>query len=132
MHHIYPAVFEKEDPYYIVSFPDLPGCMTYGISEQTALLMAEDASAGWLDVTENDCHETVPEPSSISSIPVPENGFVSLVHAAYHMPEEIGLIPYNPDEEDEDEDFELPDGYAKAILSFCENGASDDEQTRQA
>lgn len=27
---VYPAVFHKEENAYLVEFPDLPGCITYG------------------------------------------------------------------------------------------------------
>ena len=45
----YPAVFHEEDGAYWVEFPDLPGCLTQGESEQEALDMAKDALGLYLD-----------------------------------------------------------------------------------
>jgi predicted RNase H-like HicB family nuclease len=45
---IYPAVFEREDDVeykdvYNVSFPDVPGCFTFGEGIDDAMYMAQDA-----------------------------------------------------------------------------------------
>ena len=45
----YPAVFHEDDKGYWVEFPDLPGCLTQGESEQEALDMAKDALGLYLD-----------------------------------------------------------------------------------
>ncbi len=42
---------DKEDG-YLVSFPDLKGCNTFGKTMEEALDMAEDALAGWLEASE--------------------------------------------------------------------------------
>ena len=53
--YIYPAIFEREDDYYNVSFPDLPGCNTFGKGLQQSFDMAEDALALYLyDFEEHD------------------------------------------------------------------------------
>lgn len=116
--YIYPAIFEKEDQYYNVSFPDLPGCLTFGEGEKEALLMAEDACAGWLGLDDNENVEQEPTPSPISSITAPENGFVSLVHAAYHQPEDLGYEAIDLDDDSDENDFEIPEGAARALLAF--------------
>ncbi|MFR7638255.1 MAG: type II toxin-antitoxin system HicB family antitoxin [Allobaculum sp.] len=91
MFYIYPAVFDKEDDYYNVCFPDLPGCLTYGCGQEQALLLAEDALATWIGLGEQNISTNLPAPSDIVSLPAPVNGFVSLVHAQFHLPAEVGL-----------------------------------------
>ena len=46
MKYVYPAIFEPFDDGtggYVVTFPDIPGCMTEGFSLEEALHMAHDA-----------------------------------------------------------------------------------------
>lgn len=47
-----------------VSFPDLPGCVTFGNGVEDALKQAMDALAGYLEV-ELDGGEPLPDPSSL-------------------------------------------------------------------
>lgn len=42
-------VEDKEDGGFVVSFPDLPGCITCGDTIEQALSNAEDAKRSWLD-----------------------------------------------------------------------------------
>ena len=46
----YPALFEwdEDDKAYNVSFPDLPGCLTFGETQEEAENMAADALSGYL------------------------------------------------------------------------------------
>ncbi len=76
--YIYPAVFTKEDTGYSVIFKDLDGCYTCGDSLNEALEMAEDVLALTLYGYETD-KKTIPTPSNISSIPVDDGEFVSLI-----------------------------------------------------
>ena len=47
----YPLKLHKaEEGVYWAEFPDLPGCITEGDSEEEVLLMAKDALSGWLAV----------------------------------------------------------------------------------
>jgi predicted RNase H-like HicB family nuclease len=41
--YIFPAVFSVESDGVSVEFPDLPGCLTCGDTEEEALFMAKDA-----------------------------------------------------------------------------------------
>ncbi len=43
-------VADREEGGYIVSFPDLPGCITCGETMETALSNAEDAKRAWIEV----------------------------------------------------------------------------------
>lgn len=47
----YPAkiIFSKTDKCYLVEFPDLPGCITYGDTIEEALLNAQEALTGYLE-----------------------------------------------------------------------------------
>lgn len=52
--YLYYAIFSYEDGAYNISFPDLPGCLTFGSDMQEALHMAKDALEGYLIVLEDD------------------------------------------------------------------------------
>mgnify|MGYP001077000786 CR=1 FL=1 len=46
---IYPAVFEPcQEGGYLVTVPDLPGCVTEGDTLAEAILMVQDAASGWV------------------------------------------------------------------------------------
>jgi predicted RNase H-like HicB family nuclease len=46
----YPAIFQKsEDGVYNVSFPDFPGCVTFGKNFEEAKKMAQEALELWLE-----------------------------------------------------------------------------------
>lgn len=78
--YIYPALFEKEGNFYNVSFPDLPGCLTFGESMSEALHMAQDALEGYLIVLEDD-QEDIPSPSSPFTIPARNNQIIVPIEA---------------------------------------------------
>lgn len=62
----YTAVFEPaEEGGYVVTVPKLPGLVTEGDSFEEAVLMAQDAIAGYLEVLEQD-GEPIPEPDTSS------------------------------------------------------------------
>ena len=78
---VYPAVFhENEDGSYTVTFPDLPGCVTEGKTVEEAVIMAEDAMQGWIDVAIGTGY-VVQKPSRISDVKAGDGEFVSLVKA---------------------------------------------------
>ena len=66
----YPAVFHVAEDIggYWVEFPDLPGCVTQGKSDQEAMEMAEDALGLWLDHSGEDFESEVLPPSSCQNI----------------------------------------------------------------
>ncbi|HEY3256267.1 MAG TPA: type II toxin-antitoxin system HicB family antitoxin [Polyangiaceae bacterium] len=47
----YRATIEKEGRAFNVSFPDCPGCLTFGKSEADALTQAHEALEGWLEAS---------------------------------------------------------------------------------
>ncbi|MCL2177336.1 MAG: type II toxin-antitoxin system HicB family antitoxin [Firmicutes bacterium] len=50
MSNIYPAVFKKDESEFVVTFPDLPGCITSGECLEEAYTMASEVLALWLDL----------------------------------------------------------------------------------
>ena len=61
----YPAVFyyDDEDKVYNVSFPDLPGCVTFGDTLEEAKLNAEEALSAYLESIDSR-RLKIPEPSN--------------------------------------------------------------------
>jgi predicted RNase H-like HicB family nuclease len=79
--YVFPALFEPcEEGGYLVTFPDLPGCITEGDDISEALAMATEAMELFLFAMERD-NEVIPSPSDPASLRAPERGFVSLVEA---------------------------------------------------
>lgn len=78
---VYPAIFTKfEDgaPGYVVTFPDLPGCVTEGEDMAEALFMAQDAASGWI-LTELEEGNDIPEASDYKEVQKMRGDFVSLI-----------------------------------------------------
>ena len=76
--YFYPAIFTKEEQGYSVNFPDFESCYTSGTDLEEALEMAKDVLCLTLYGMEEDGEE-IPAPSSVKSIGVNENQFVSLI-----------------------------------------------------
>jgi antitoxin HicB len=57
----YLAKLTREGRHWLVSFPDCPGCQTFGSTKDEALALAADALDGWLE-TELDAGEVPPRP----------------------------------------------------------------------
>ncbi|MGI6588448.1 MAG: type II toxin-antitoxin system HicB family antitoxin [Peptococcia bacterium] len=81
--YIYPAIFEKDEDGYSVTFPDLPGCITCGDNLEDAYLMAKDALELHLYGMEED-NDKIPSPSKPENISVNSGTFVTLIEA--YMP----------------------------------------------
>lgn len=43
--YLYPAIFDYNEDGIPVTFPDLPGCITFGTNDGEAVLMAKEAMA---------------------------------------------------------------------------------------
>ena len=76
--YMYPAVFEKDEDWYCIHFPDIPGANSQGEGVTDSLFMAQDALCLMLYSMEEDGRE-IPPASDINSIERPEGGFVSYV-----------------------------------------------------
>jgi antitoxin HicB len=70
----YPANFELDEEYFVVTFPDLPEAITQGMGEEEALAMAAEVLESALDFYFED-NRPVPPPSEAMPgqrmIPVP-------------------------------------------------------------
>lgn len=77
--YAYPAIFTpSETGGYTVDFPDVPSCYTDGETLAEALEMANDVLCLRLyDIEESGA--TIPAPSAVQDIKVPEGSFVSMV-----------------------------------------------------
>jgi len=77
----YPAIFEDNDgDGFTVTFPELPGCITEGDTEQYAYVHAIEALKLHLWGMERD-HDEIPEPSSIRTVVTLPDQVVVLIRA---------------------------------------------------
>ncbi len=53
--------WSEEDQAFVADVPELPGCMSHGDSQETALKNAQDAIALWIDTAVED-GRAVPQP----------------------------------------------------------------------
>lgn len=74
---IYPAVFHKENGYW-VEFPDLQGCQTSGSTLEETMLLAQEA-LGLYIVSLEESKQTLPQSSDIDTITAPQGAFKTLV-----------------------------------------------------
>lgn len=82
--YIYVAIFTKDNDVYNISFPDLPGCYTYGVTIEEAYNMAKEALELHLYGMEDDGDE-IPTPTSAEDININYGkSFTTLVEA--YMP----------------------------------------------
>ena len=81
--YVFPAVFSYADDGITVTFPDLPGCVTCGETDEEALRMAKDALGGHLWAMEDD-HDDIPEPTALIGISLEKNERVVLIEV--YMP----------------------------------------------
>ena len=81
--YVYPAVFSYADDGITVTFPDLPGCITCGETDEEALRMAKDALGGHLWAMEDD-GDDIPAPTSMIDVAAESNERVVLVEV--YMP----------------------------------------------
>ncbi|MBM7616120.1 type II toxin-antitoxin system HicB family antitoxin [Alkaliphilus hydrothermalis] len=82
--YVYVAIFTKDNEVYNISFPDLPGCYTYGGTIEEAYNMAKEALELHLYGMEDDGDE-IPSPTPAESIQINDKkSFTTLVEA--YMP----------------------------------------------
>ena len=65
--YIYPAIFDFDEDGITVTFPDLPGCITCGDSQEEAFKNAKEVLELYIYGLEQD-EEEIPEPSQINLI----------------------------------------------------------------
>ena len=66
----YPALIDGEAGAYGAVFPDLRGCVAMGYTLDEVVRNAEDSMRDWIASMEAN-GQSVPEPSPMSSVPVP-------------------------------------------------------------
>ena len=71
-YYVYPAIFKYVKDKIEISFPNFPGCNTFGNSDEDALYMAKDALGLYIACNEEDNVE-LPSPSKLSQIKLKEN-----------------------------------------------------------
>ncbi len=82
--YIYVAIFTKENDAYNISFPDLPGCFTYGHTIEEAYNMAKEALELHLYGMEDD-GDNIPVPTAAELIKIEDEfSFITLIEA--YMP----------------------------------------------
>lgn len=75
----YPSVFKYSNNVIEVSFPDLPGCYTFGNSEDEAFNNARESLEGFLYYLEED-NDKIPTPRKINSIQTKDDEVLTLIH----------------------------------------------------
>ncbi|EXY06191.1 type II toxin-antitoxin system HicB family antitoxin [Bacillus cereus] len=84
-YYAFPARFHFNiDDSVLVTFPDLPGCMTSGKNQEEALIMARDVLGGFLSIMEED-NDPIPSPSQITDI-INENSNEHILLIDVRMP----------------------------------------------
>ena len=78
--YIYPAIFDADDEGngYTVTFPDFPGCITEGDTEEEAFVNAIEALSLHLWGMERD-HDIIPEPTPVQDVSVSQSQAVALI-----------------------------------------------------
>ncbi|QIW22368.1 type II toxin-antitoxin system HicB family antitoxin [Bacillus thuringiensis] len=83
-YYAFPARFHFNSDNVLVTFPDLPGCMTSGKNQEEALIMARDVLGGFLSIMEED-NDPIPSPSHITDI-INENNNEHILLIDVRMP----------------------------------------------
>lgn len=79
-YYVYPARLFEDDDGISVEFPDLPGCLTCGDTEEEAFNNAKEALALHLYGMEQD-GDLIPEPSKIKDLQSGESQLFALIEA---------------------------------------------------
>ncbi len=62
-HYRMEIIWSEEDDAYLVTVPDLPGCMTHGATYEAAAARGANAIASWLAAARH-WHDPIPLPGS--------------------------------------------------------------------
>jgi predicted RNase H-like HicB family nuclease/post-segregation antitoxin (ccd killing protein) len=84
--YVYPAAFfwDEDTSQYGVYWPDLPGCVTVGTTQEEALRMAREAMSLHLWAMENDSDD-IPEPTEIKNLNL-ESGHIAVLIDVFMPP----------------------------------------------
>jgi predicted RNase H-like HicB family nuclease/DNA-binding XRE family transcriptional regulator len=86
----YRARIAQEGKYWLTSFPDCPGCQTFGDSREEALTMAGEALSGWIEAHLVD-GESPPRPKAKRGTPVSVAANVAIAVEVRWMREDLHL-----------------------------------------
>lgn len=59
--------WSDEDTTYIVTVPELPGCMTHGATYEEAVLHGQEAIASWIEANQA-WGRSIPKPRTVSAV----------------------------------------------------------------
>lgn len=76
--YVYPALFNYEEDGITVKFPDLPGCITYGKTEEDAFANAKEVLEGYIYYLEEDS-DYIPQRTNLFDINKENNEIVTLI-----------------------------------------------------
>ena len=76
--YIYPAIFDFDEDGITVTFPDLPGCITCGDSQEESFRNAKEVLELYMYGLEQD-EEEIPEPSQINLIKTEDTQSIVLI-----------------------------------------------------
>lgn len=76
--YLFPAIFTPDEKGISIEFPDLPGCLPCAETMEEGMKNAHEALGLHLYGMEED-HESIPEPSNISSIKVPAGSTLCMI-----------------------------------------------------
>ena len=94
----YPAIIEAGDSGFGVVFPDLPGCVSAGDTQQAAARNAETALRAHLGLMQDD-GDPIPEPSDIdATAPDPEVHEVARILVRVELPGKAQRLNISLDE----------------------------------
>lgn len=79
-HYLYPAIFDYGDDGINVTFPNLPGCITFGSTDEEAFSMAKEAMALHLYGLEKE-QSVIPVPTVPKNIVTNTNQAIVIINA---------------------------------------------------
>lgn len=83
--HIVSPLSAEDGGGYLITFPDLPGCMSDGETEAEAVLNGRDAFASWIS-TRADAGKSIPAPSyQPEPVPMASGRFVTRLPKSIHV-----------------------------------------------
>lgn len=77
-HYVYPAIFNYADDGISIEFPDLPGCLPCGMTDDEAFKNAKEALGLHLYGMEQD-GDDIPAPSPVSSLELGTGDVVAMI-----------------------------------------------------
>ncbi len=66
-HYSMNIIWDEEDKIFVVTVPELDGCMTHGKTYEEAVKNGEDAMNGWVEVAQS-LDWTLPQPRNYTDV----------------------------------------------------------------